>query len=248
MRYGKPVVFFRKRGASEVQTGSVLTLAIPHAMCATPVVSPWEWLPWLATRLPGSKREAGQGQTDEELVAEAARGERWAFDALYQRHVDAVWRRLTRLLGPDPEREDLTQQIFLEVFRGLARFRGDASFATYLYRVATNAAYDQLKRRGRRPVELAPDAMDVAPSVGETPEELAERKQTLAVTWSLLERIKPKKRVAFVLRVVEELSLEEVALQVDSNVPTVAQRVRHAHKELMAMLARRGLADEGDES
>ena len=65
--------------------------------------------------------------TDEELVQRAMGGDRQAFDDLYRRHVDVVWRRLGRLIGPDPEREDLVQQIFFDVFRGLDRFRGEAA-------------------------------------------------------------------------------------------------------------------------
>ncbi|HEY0714710.1 MAG TPA: sigma-70 family RNA polymerase sigma factor, partial [Polyangia bacterium] len=112
------------------------------------------WI-WASTRFRGDlDRPAPQGgrggDRDEDLVARALRGDRQAFDDLYRRHVDLVWGRLGRLIGPDPEREDLVQQTFLEVFRGLPRFRGDARFATFLYRVMLNLACDHLKRRGRR--------------------------------------------------------------------------------------------------
>ena len=84
-------------------------------------------------------RSAGP-DSDQALVERARGGDRGAFDELYRRHADLVWSRLGRLLGPDPEREDLLQQIFFEVFRDLWRFRGEAAFRTFLYRVVVNIA------------------------------------------------------------------------------------------------------------
>ena len=183
---------------------------------------------------------AEAGDTDEALVARAIRGDCRSFDELYERHVDTVWRWLTRLLGPDPEREDPAQQIFSEVFHRLDRFRGEARFRTFLYRIVVNAAVDQMKRRGRRlPASVLAEAADGVPDPGRTPEQTAEQRELVADAFGLLQRIKPKKRVAFLLRVVEGLSLEEIAEIVEASVPAVAQRVRHASLELRALQTRR---------
>jgi RNA polymerase sigma-70 factor (ECF subfamily) len=193
-------------------------------------------------RAPGvrGRARASSADSDEALVARAIGGERRAFDDLYARHVDVVWRWLTRLLGTDPEREDLAQQIFSDVFDSLDRFRGDARFSTFLYRVVVNKAVDQLERRRRRgDGKDAAELADAVPDPGHTPEQSAQQRQQVANALELLERIKPKKRVAFLLRVVEGLSLEEVAEVVEASVPTVAQRVRHASMELRALQARR---------
>jgi RNA polymerase sigma-70 factor (ECF subfamily) len=176
--------------------------------------------------------------SDEALVARATGGERRAYEELYERHIETVWRWLTRLLGPDPDREDLAQQIFAEVFDRLDRFRGDARFRTFLYRVVVNTAIDQLERRRRRGA-LDPAVFEAEPDPGGTPEQSAEQRESVANALALLDRLKPKKRVAFLLRVVEGLSLEEVAAAVDASVATVAQRVRHAQMELQALRARR---------
>jgi RNA polymerase sigma-70 factor (ECF subfamily) len=174
------------------------------------------------------------------MVARAMSGDRRAFDELYQRHVESVWRWLTRLLGADPEREDLAQHIFSEVFDTLGRFRGEARFRTFLYRIVVNVAVDQMKRRSRRAKrDVAAALADAVPDPARSPEENAELSELVASTFELLERIKPKKRVAFLLRVVEGLSLEEVAEVVEASVPAVAQRVRHASIELRALRARR---------
>src|SRR6185436_2603055 len=216
-------------------------LAGKGAVSLTLTLPAWPGFQLLASRALGLAVLPGErdGQSDEQLVSAAVGGDRSAYDELYRRTIDLVWRRLTQLLGPDPEREDLAQQIFLEVFGRLERFRGDARFRTFLYRVTVNTAIDHLERRRRRPRALAPEAFDQLSGADVSPEERTQERQQLALVWSLLDRIKPKKRVAFVLRVIEELPLEEVAEQVGASVATVAQRVRHAHDELQALLARR---------
>jgi RNA polymerase sigma-70 factor, ECF subfamily len=178
-------------------------------------------------------------RSDEQLVAAAVAGDRAAYDELYRRSADLVWRRLTHLLGPDPDREDITQQIFLEVFSGLHRFRGEARFRTFLWRVTVNNAIDHLERRRKRPTTFSPDVFELITDREASPEERAAQRQRLALVCGLLDRIKPKKRVAFILRVIEGLPLEDVAEMVGANAAAVAQRVRHAHEELQAMLARR---------
>jgi len=186
------------------------------------------------------RARAGAAPSDEALVARAMRGDRRCFDELYERHVDTVWRWLTRLLGPDPDREDLAQQIFSEVFDRLDRFRGEARFRTFLYRIVVNVAVDQMKRRGRRlPFRAPAHLADEVPDPARTPEQSAEQSELVARAFDLLQRIKPKKRVAFLLRVIEGLSLEEIAEIVEASVPAVAQRIRHASIELRALQARR---------
>jgi RNA polymerase sigma-70 factor (ECF subfamily) len=184
-------------------------------------------------------RNAAVADRDEDLVRRAMGGDRQAFDDLYRRHVDVVWRRLGRLIGADPDREDLVQQIFLEVFRGLDRFRGEATFATFLHRVMLNQAFDHLRRRGKRPQATSPEVLADLCDEGASPEAAAVQRQRLAVTSALLDRLKPKKRIAFVLRVVEGLSLEEIGALVDASPAAVAQRVRHAQLEIEALMARR---------
>ena len=183
--------------------------------------------------------------TDESLVARAAGGDRRAFDDLYRRYVDLVWGRLGRLLGPDPEREDLLQQIFLEVFRALPRFRGDASFRTFLYRIVLNTVSDHLRRRRSRPLAITVEQLDELVDANASPEARAAQRQRLVTTFALLDRIKPKKRIAFLLRVVEGLSLEEIAELTRATPAAVAQRIRHAHRELHE-LTQRLQARQGD--
>jgi RNA polymerase sigma-70 factor (ECF subfamily) len=194
---------------------------------------------WAMSRLgrlaPGPLLAMG---SDESLVARVAGGDRQAFDDLYRRYVDLVWGRLGRLIGPDPEREDLLQQIFMELFRALPRFRGDASFRTFLYRIVLNTASDHLKRRRRHPYPLGAEDLNDLVDAHASPEVRAAERQRLAAAFAMLDRIKPKKRIAFLLRTVDGLSLEEIGELTNATPAAVAQRVRHAHRELQVLATR----------
>src|SRR5579875_2455262 len=84
-----------------------------------------------------------------------------AFEALVVEHQGSVFRTLTRLTGSGPHVEDLAQEAFLRLFRALPEFRGDATVATYLYRIVVNLAQDEWKRRRReRGVMAAAPVLD----------------------------------------------------------------------------------------
>lgn len=187
----------------------------------------------------GAARVRAPDDRDDQLVARHRDGDRGAFAELYGRHVDLVYARLTRLLGPIAEREDLTQDVFLGLHRALPGFRGDAAVGTLLYRITANVAFEHLRRRARRPTVALDDATLaglVAP--GPTPEATARHGQEVARVLRCLDRIKPKKRIALVLRVVEGLAIEEIARIVDATPEAAAKRVQHGMKELAALLAR----------
>jgi RNA polymerase sigma-70 factor, ECF subfamily len=176
---------------------------------------------------------------DAQLVARHRRGDPTAFGEIYSAHVDAVYRRLTRILGPIAEREDLTQDVFVAVHRALPRFRGDATLGTFIQRIAINLAYQHLRRATRRPTTSVDAAFFddlVAPTAG--PVTRAAAREELALVFACLARIKPKKRIALLLRVVDGLSFEAIAELVDASVDSVAKRVQHGQRELDELLAR----------
>jgi RNA polymerase sigma-70 factor (ECF subfamily) len=198
------------------------------------------------------RREVAEPEvSDERLVERARRGEPGAVEAIYERHAAAVYRRLTHLLGPDPEREDLMQEVFVDFFRQLGDFRGAATLRTYLLRIVSYKACDHLRGRQRRrravieAPRLAPLALEgesehplEVGSGAPSPEERVGCAQELALIERALDQLTPKKRVAFILRVVDDLSLKEIAEQVGATVFTVAQRIRHADRELRRLLER----------
>lgn len=185
---------------------------------------------------------AGAGEPDDDALAvRAAAGDEAAFARLYDRHVDAVYAQLTRLLGPTPDRDDVVQQVFLNLHDALGRFRGEAALATFLHRIAINAALDHLRRRVRqpsRPSSVDAAALDRLVADAPSPAVRLQRREELDLMFACLERLTPDKRVAFVLVAVEGLSLREAAALVGARPDTVKQRVLHARRELLALIAR----------
>lgn len=173
---------------------------------------------------------------DGELVGAAVAGGEAAFAALYARYADRVFARLTLLIGPRADREDLVQQVFLRLHCALPRFRGDSSLPTFLYRITLHVAFDHLRHRGRRPVVDDPEALDAMVDGDPTPEDRIRRRQELRQVFALLEQIAPNKRRAFELVAVNGMSLRDAADLVDSNAEAVKQRVLHARHELVALI------------
>jgi RNA polymerase sigma-70 factor (ECF subfamily) len=184
--------------------------------------------------------EAGDAAaTDAALIARHRAGDPEAFPAIYRNHVVAVHRRLTRILGPIAEREDLVQDVFLALHRTLPRFRGEAQLTTLVHRIAINRAYEHLRRQSRRPTHLVDGWFfdDVAATHG-SPELQSVIREDLARVCGCLAQIKPKKRIALLLRVVDGLSFEDIAKLVDATPEAVAKRVQHGLRELDALMAR----------
>jgi len=170
-----------------------------------------------------------------ELVQRALDGDRRAFDELYRLHAGTVHRLLARLVGPVADLDDLVQHVFLESFRSLATFRGEAAFSTWLHRIVVHVAYRHMRRHKlSRWDELSEEL--TAPGI--TPEQAARRQQELSRALNYLSALKPKKRIAYVLRVVEGMSLDEIGAIVGANAAAVGQRVKHAQRELTAMVER----------
>lgn len=88
---------------------------------------------------------------EEELVERARRGDRAAMNRLYEAHAGRVYSVVRRLAGEDALAEDLAQDAWIRAFRKLDLFRGESSFGTWMYRLATNTALNRLRRRNRRP-------------------------------------------------------------------------------------------------
>jgi len=177
---------------------------------------------------------------DARLVAAAEGGDRRAFDRLYRRHLDSVHARLTRVIGPALDRDDLVQQIFVDVYRALPRFRGEASFSTFLHRIVLNVAYEHLARRRRGRTEpLDERQLEALVAPAASPEQRAREREELRRIFALMDHLSPKRRAAFVLVAVECMPLDEAASLLDANPAAVKQRVLEARRELSVALDRR---------
>jgi RNA polymerase sigma-70 factor, ECF subfamily len=192
----------------------------------------------LATLIAFDRRGRGEADTtDDALLARLRDGDPDAFNRIYRAHVAAVYRRLTRVLGPVPERDDLTQDVFLALYRALPQFRGEAKLTTLIHRIALNKAFEYLRRQSRRRAVALDDFDDVL-EMTTSPEERVRARESLAIVFACLARIKPKKRIALLLRVVDGLSFEEIGELVDATPEAVAKRVQHGQRELDQLMAR----------
>ncbi len=176
---------------------------------------------------------------DVELIARAKDGDTEAFHALFTRHQAKVARIVFRMIGPSPDVEDVVQDVFLNVYRSLPSFRGDAKFSTWLYRLATNVTRMHLRRGRSRPrfadVEVPETPRDGAPA--ETPDVTVERAERVRALYRLLDKLTEKKREVLVLHDLEGVPAKEIADTLDIPVLTVRTRLFYARKELYAALA-----------
>jgi RNA polymerase sigma-70 factor, ECF subfamily len=137
---------------------------------------------------------------------------------LYDRHGPAIFRRCRSLLGTDDAAHDAVQEVFLRALRDGASFRGDAAPLTWLYASATLYCLQQLRNRGRQAEKLAAFARDAPPPGGN-----AEDRLTVA---ALIAEQPPDMQQIVILRLVDEMTVEEVAAAVGLSRKTVAKRIQ----------------------
>ena len=163
------------------------------------------------------------------LVRRAQAGDAEGYRQLFRLHVRRVHRLVRRLAGPGCDVEDLVQTIFVEAFRALPGFRGDATFFTWLGRIAVRITLRQ-SRHGR-PRALPLDEATEGSGSG-SPEGTADARRALARFGAILGGLSEKRRTAFVLHVLQGHSLEEVAIMLDARVGAVKVRIHDARVEI----------------
>jgi RNA polymerase sigma-70 factor (ECF subfamily) len=143
------------------------------------------------------------------LIEKARAGDAGALEALVRQHMDGVYALALRILGDPDQAEDATQNAMINAVRGIGRFRGDASFRTWILRITANAARSLGRRRTRRR-EVALTAAESIPGEDRDPATQAvDRAEAERVT-ELLQSLPPKQRMAVQLRANQGLSYAEV--------------------------------------
>lgn len=182
--------------------------------------------------------DAGSGADaaaeDRSLVTAAQQGDRRALDDLLRRHYPRVAAVCRRILHNEADAADATQDALLAAVRGLARFDGNAAFGTWLYRIATNACLDQLRRRQRRP-STSLDALPEFADLVETRPFDATVVDQLAVQGAL-ERLPEDFRIAVVLRDVADLDYADIAETLGVPIGTVRSRIARGRAFLVKEL------------
>ena len=178
-------------------------------------------------------------------MALSREGDLQAFNALVEMHQGQVYNLCRRMLGVREAAQDATQEAFLAAYNNIRRFRG-TSFRAWLFRIAANAAIDEMRRRRRRPqvsleapfsdTETALDLPDLAPG----PEELALRSERARSMQAALLTLPPDQRLAVILADVQGLSYEEVGQVMGSSLGTVKSRISRGRGRLRHYLLEQG--------
>ena len=171
---------------------------------------------------------------DSKLAAAAAQGDRRALETLLARHFDRVYAICRRVLLNDQDAADATQEALIAITRGIASFDGRARFTTWCYRVATNAALDEMRRRKRRPIP-AETLPDVAGPTTAIDEHVANALDVDAA----LSGLAPEFRAAVALRDLADLDYAEIAAVLGIPPGTVRSRIARGRAALADRLGNR---------
>ena len=169
------------------------------------------------------------------LVNAARQGDRAALEQLLQLHFDRVHALCRRIVGNDADADDATQEALIAICRGITKFDGRAAFSTWIYRVATNACLDELRRKSRRPVATDDAALPVAAA----PDAFADQVGTRLELEAALAQLSPDFRAAVVLRDLCQLDYDEIAAVLNIPGGTVRSRIARARGQLVTLLPSR---------
>lgn len=174
------------------------------------------------------------GLAEPELVAACLEGRPGAFDVIVARHRRAVYQVCYRFVNNHEDASDLSQDVFLRVFRGLKSFKAQSSLGTWVYRIAVNVCLNRVSMK-RPTSEPIGDQQFIDHSMG-TPHEELLRGERAALVRAAVTRLPRKQRSALVLRVFQDLSHQEVAEALGISVGAVKANVFHALQNLKKML------------
>lgn len=196
----------------------------------------------------------GERTIDLELVRRVQRGDKTAFDLLVRKYQHKIANLVSRYIRDSAEVQDVCQEAFIKAYRGLANFRGDSAFYTWLYRIAVNTAKNYLVSQGRRTPDFAVDPQDAEQfeNGGALREYGDPQRQMLMaevrdVVNATIEGLPGELRTAITLRELEGLSYEEIAAVMECPIGTIRSRIFRA-REAIDNALRPLLDDTSDEA
>lgn len=177
--------------------------------------------------------EPSDSDTLHRLVGACIAGDRDAMRQIYDRTSDRIFALMIRLVGRQ-DADDLTQQVFLQMFRKLGQFNGKSKLETWLFRLATNEALQHLRKQKRQctaPFDLEPVTVD---------DDRLTRSEESQLVEAALERLEPELRAVFLLKEQQGLSYRDIAESLGIPEGTVGSRLNRARRELRWELTRLG--------
>nr|WP_325301624.1 sigma-70 family RNA polymerase sigma factor [uncultured Oscillibacter sp.] len=183
------------------------------------------------------------GPREQTWIAAAREGDQGAFEELvrlYEKRVLALTQRMCK--NPEDAAE-AAQEAFFAAWRGLKNFRGDSSFSTWIYRLASNACVDLLRREGKQQAAVSLDDGELnldVPSAAASPQEEAERRELREQIEEGLRALPPEYRAALVLREIQQMRYDEIGEALGVDIGTVKSRINRGRKKLRIFLLERG--------
>jgi RNA polymerase sigma-70 factor, ECF subfamily len=177
-------------------------------------------------------------QPDPDVLRKAQRGDEHAFRVILNAYEVPVYNYVLRMVGDRALAEDLTQEIFLRIYQGLAGFSLRCRFPTWLFQVAKNRVLDELRARERKPQSVL--TLDDLPPL-EVLDAPPERVETIDAVWRAVAELNPDLKMALLLRDVVGLSYNEIADSLEITLATVKWRIFKAREEVQLALGREGI-------
>ncbi len=175
------------------------------------------------------------------LIARCLNADQAAWDTIVRLYRRKVFNIAYKFVGRHDEAEDLTQDVFVKVFKSLRTFDRRANFSTWLISVSRNLCIDHYRSVRREREAVNPD-VDVAtlarPAGGDSPEAMLEQRDRVAILRAALDTLTPSLRSAILLRDIQELSYQEIAEKLGVPEGTVKSRINRGRTELARQIAR----------
>ena len=174
---------------------------------------------------------------DAECVKRVQRGDTQSFEILVRRHQKTTFNLIYRFLGDYDEATETAQEVFLSAYRSIQQFRGDANFATWLYRIAFNHASSRRKSLNSKLQRHVALEDDVVADCSADPETSAERREIQQCVQQALNSLNRDDAQIILLRDLQDVRYEDIAETLDVPVGTVKSRLHRARQALRASLA-----------
>jgi len=190
-------------------------------------------------RTRGVHGSVSEAKVDQLLVERVQKGDKHAFDLLIQKYQHRIVSLVSRYVSDSAEAQDVAQEAFIKAYRAIGRFRGDSAFYTWLYRIAINTAKNWIVAKSRRPpagdidaVEAEQYGMSSKLTETSTPENEMMREEIERTVYDTIAALPEDLRTAIMLREMDGMSYEEIAVTMECPIGTVRSRIFRAREAI----------------
>ncbi len=187
----------------------------------------------------GVQGGVSEAKVDQLLVQRVQKGDKRAFDLLILKYQHRIVSLVSRYVSDHSEAQDVAQEAFIKAYRAIGRFRGDSAFYTWLYRIAINTAKNWIVAKNRRPPASDIDAVDaeqygISARLKETstPENEMLREEIERTVFDTIATLPEDLRTAIMLREMDGMSYEEIAMTMECPIGTVRSRIFRAREAI----------------